>query len=46
MESQLSPSPFLPLSQMVGTHPSRTPVLGGGLRLELLYGGGHASVPI
>lgn len=25
MESQLSPNPFLPLSQMVGTHPSRTP---------------------
>lgn len=24
-ESQLSPSPFLPLSQMVGTYPSRTP---------------------
>lgn len=43
MDSQLSPSPF-PLSQMVGAQ--GPPIPGGGCRLELLYRGGHASVPM
>lgn len=46
MESQLSPQP-LPTEPDVG-HPAlkEPPSQGGGLRLELLYGGGHASDPI
>lgn len=46
MESQLSPQP-LP-TEPDGGHPAlkESPSQGGGLRLELLYGGGHASDPI